>query len=203
MTVIKTFIVSKFTHLTIPTQENFLKLLNKETFNFLWNNKPEKINRQDLCAEKLNGGLKMVDVTVFEKSLNLTWIRKILSNTNAPWLTLLLDTVGNLSRIRSLGPVWCQKILKKCNPFWNKVLNYYMDLCNQQEIKSNSDILHLTLWLNEKIQKDMFLPHWEKQGIRIIGDLVDSAGVVLPRDQLGQDYSFSLNILEYYRVKKW
>ena len=43
----------------------------------------------------------------------------------------------------------------------------------------------------------MFLPHWEKQGIRIIGDLVDSAGVVLSREQLGQDYSFSVNILEY------
>ena len=108
----------------------------------------------------------MVDVTMFEKSLKLTWIRKILSSTNAPWLTLLLDTVGNLSRIRSLGPMWCQKILKKCNPFWNKVLNYYMDLCNQQEIKSNSDILHLALWLNKKIQKDMFLPHWEKARIK-------------------------------------
>ena len=39
-------------------------------------------------------------------------------------------------------------------------------------------------------------PHWEKQGIRIIGDLVDSAGVVLSREQLG------LEQLEYYRVKK-
>ena len=48
----------------------------------------------------------------------------------------------------------------------------------------------------------MFLPHWEKQGIIIVGDLVDSAGVLLSREQLGQDYHFSVNILEYYRVKK-
>ena len=144
----------------------------------------------------------MVDITLFEKSLKLTWIRKIISNTNVPWLNLLLDTVGNLSRIKSLGPVWCQKIVKKCNSFWNNVFNYYMGFCNQQEIKSNSDILHLNVWLNERIQKDMFLPHWEKQGIRIVGDLVDSAGVLLSREQLGQDYRFSVNILEYYRVKK-
>ena len=64
----------------------------------------------------------MVDITLFEKSLKLTWIRKIISNINAPWLNLLLDTVGNLSRITPLGLVWCQKILKKCNPFWNNVL---------------------------------------------------------------------------------
>ena len=55
--------------------------------------------------KKLNGGLKMVDITLFEKSLKLTWIRKIISNTNAPWLNLLLDTVGNLSRIKPLGLV--------------------------------------------------------------------------------------------------
>ena len=86
LTVIKTLIASKFTHLflTIPTPENFLRALNKEIFNFVWNSKPEKINRQDLCAEKINGGLKMVDITLFEKSLKLTWIRKIISNTNAP-----------------------------------------------------------------------------------------------------------------------
>ena len=47
ITVIKTLIASKFTHLflTIPTPENFLKALNKEIFNFLWNSKPEKIDR--------------------------------------------------------------------------------------------------------------------------------------------------------------
>ena len=145
----------------------------------------------------------MVDIILFEKSLKLTWIRRIISNTNAPWLNLLLDTVGNLSRIKSLGLGWCQKILKKCNPFWNNVFNYYMEFCTQQEIKSNSDILHLNVWLNERIQKDMFLPHWEKQGIRIIADLVGSAGVLLSRKQLSQDYRFSVNILEYYRVKKW
>ena len=42
----------------------------------------------------------------------------------------------------------------------------------------------------------------KKQGIKIIGDLVDSAGVPLSRKQLSQDYRFSVNILEYYRVKK-
>ena len=94
------------------------------------------------------------------------------------------------------------KILEKCNLFWNNVFNYYMEFCTQQEIKSNSDILHLNVSLNERIQKDMFLPHWEKQGIRIIGDLVDSVGVLLSRKQLSQDYRFSVNILEYYLFKK-
>ena len=79
-----------------------------------------------------------------------------------------------------------------------------MDLCNQQEIKSNSGILHLNIWVSERIQKDMFFPHGEESSssIRIIGYLVDSAGVVLFGEQVGQDYSFNVNILEYYCVKK-
>ena len=48
-------------------------------------------------------------ISLFEKSLKVTWIRKIISNTNVPWLNLLLDTVGNLSRIKSLGLVWWPK----------------------------------------------------------------------------------------------
>ena len=67
------------------------------------------------------------------------------------------------------------KILKKCNPFWDNVCHYYMDLFNQQEIKSYSDILHL----NMKDIERYVPPTLEKQGIIIIGDLVDYAGVLI------------------------
>ena len=78
-----------------------------------------------------------------------------------------------------------------------------MDLCKQQEIKSNSDILRTSIWLNEVIQKEhLFFPHWDKRGIRIIGDLVKLAGSVLAREQLSDDYNFRVNILEYKNVKK-
>ena len=48
ITVIKTFAIGKITHLlaTLPDpSENTLKKLNKLLFQFLWDNKPEKIKR--------------------------------------------------------------------------------------------------------------------------------------------------------------
>ena len=64
ITVIKSLLVSKFTHLflSIPTPAGILKNLNAELY-------PDKINRQDLCTQKLHGGLNMVNIFLFEKAL--------------------------------------------------------------------------------------------------------------------------------------
>ena len=58
ITVIKTLILSKFTHLfmLIPTPLEVLNVLNKMFFNFIWERKPEK---------SVNGGLKMVNIFNF------------------------------------------------------------------------------------------------------------------------------------------
>ena len=37
----------------------------------------------------LAGGLKMVDIKVFMKSLKITWIRRLFRYNNAPWIKLL------------------------------------------------------------------------------------------------------------------
>ena len=63
ITVIKSLFVSKFTHLSlsIPTPADILKNM-KELYRFLWNKKPDKINRQDVCTYMLRGGLNMVNI---------------------------------------------------------------------------------------------------------------------------------------------
>ena len=52
----------------------------------------------------------MVHVTLFKKSLKLTYINKILYIKKTPWLTMLIDAVDNLSRLKSFGSVWCKNI---------------------------------------------------------------------------------------------
>ena len=51
-------------------------------YRFLWNNKGDKIKRTVLINEYENGGLKMVDLSFFNKSLKTTWIRKCLDTSN-------------------------------------------------------------------------------------------------------------------------
>ena len=46
-------------------------------FRYLWDGKPEKINRKRVCQDYLHGGMRMVDVFNFEKSLKLSWLKQL------------------------------------------------------------------------------------------------------------------------------
>ena len=79
ITIVITFVISPFVHLflTIPISHQFLKDLNTLLYKFLWNNKPDKINRETVCSDFFEGGLKMVNfVFNFERVLKLSWTRK-------------------------------------------------------------------------------------------------------------------------------
>ena len=68
VTVLKTLIVSKFVHLfsTIPTPIVYLKELNCLMYKYLWNNKPDKVNRELISQNYISGGLNMVNIFNFE-----------------------------------------------------------------------------------------------------------------------------------------
>ena len=70
ITVIKTMILSKFNHLfmSIVTPPKILDDLKRTLFSYLWGGKTHKINRINVCADYLKGGLHMVDIYKFEKS---------------------------------------------------------------------------------------------------------------------------------------
>ena len=66
ITVIKTNILSKCIHLltSIESSETFLKDIHKSIFNFLWDDKPDKIKRSYLMGNYTSGGMKMIDIYI-------------------------------------------------------------------------------------------------------------------------------------------
>ena len=93
ITVLKSLILSKFIHvfLILPIPEKFVSKLNTEFFKFLWNNKPDKIKRVTVCSDLTVGGLKMVNLKCFIKSLEMSWVRRIFGE-DCQWLTLFNET---------------------------------------------------------------------------------------------------------------
>ena len=71
ITVIKTNILSKCIHLmtSIETSETFLNATHKLLFNFLWDNKPDKIKRSSIICDYASGGMKMIDFKTALKEL--------------------------------------------------------------------------------------------------------------------------------------
>ena len=52
-------------------------MVNKIIFNFIWDNKPAKIKRKTIIAEKKCGGLRMVDFEMMERSLKIAWVKEL------------------------------------------------------------------------------------------------------------------------------
>ena len=84
ITVLKSLVASQLVYILTPLQTNHqaIKEINKLFFNFLWNGKKDKIKRSIMINDYPEGGLKMIDIASFNKSLKATWIKKYLDSGN-------------------------------------------------------------------------------------------------------------------------
>ena len=77
--VLKSLVVSQLVYVLSPLPLNAkpIKEVNKLFFAFLWNGKGDKIKENTIINDYPNGGLKMIDIISFSKSLKATWIKNI------------------------------------------------------------------------------------------------------------------------------
>ena len=78
--IIKTLILSQVVHLfgTTFTPKYILEQLEKIIFNFLWNHKPPRVKRETVIAPIDSGGLKMLEVFVFQEAQKISFIKNLL-----------------------------------------------------------------------------------------------------------------------------
>ena len=108
--MIKSTILSKFVHLftSIPTKKLYLDQFNEIVYNFLWDKKPDKIKRKVMCANYMQGGLKMINIYNFVKGLKVSWIRRLINNMidNSQWSELFNGFYGKSDNFTKLGGEW-------------------------------------------------------------------------------------------------
>ena len=111
ITVIKTNILSKCIHLltSIESSETFLKDIHKSIFNFLWDDKPDKIKRSCLMGDYTSGGMKMIDIYNFERALKVSWIKRLMYQKKSLWNQLFDVTYKITDAVLKFGDQWCRK----------------------------------------------------------------------------------------------
>ena len=84
ITVLKSLVASQLTYIFSPLQSNnkVIKEINGIFYNFLWNDKGDKIKRNVMINDYPEGGLKMIDITSFNRSLKTILIKKYLDAEN-------------------------------------------------------------------------------------------------------------------------
>ena len=180
--VIKTFALPKLiyplTVLETPSIDN-INIIKKHMFDFLWDNKPDKINRKTIIQSYENGGLKMIDIDFFMNSIIAGWVKRIVNKKNTgDWKHIYLNhlekcggefifecniSIKDLNNNLKIESVFLLDILKSwsCINYSNSVENIKKQIVwNNSHIKNdNTTIFHKSLYL---------------KGIQYIDQLFDS-----------------------------
>ena len=120
ITIIKSLLLPKLAHLFInlpKLPEKWMKNLEQVFFKFIWNDKTDKISRSQAVQDYPDGGLKMVHLESYVKSLKVTWLRRILlSSPTSSLITIFNETCQcELSSLLQFGPEYPKQLAKKCN----------------------------------------------------------------------------------------
>ena len=85
--IVKTLALSKLVFISsvMETPKSFATEVNKIVFDFILKQKPAKIKKTTLIKKKSDGGLGVKDFVLFDKTLKLTWVKRLCSESDAPW----------------------------------------------------------------------------------------------------------------------
>lgn len=188
ITIVKSILMSKLVHLftTLPNlSPEELKRLERLLFNFIWAGKRDPIKRAKLIQDYSLGGLRMVDVSAFEKSMKLTLLKR-LATSKARWSEIIATEIPGIQDTLFYGSRYLERITEKINNiFWKDVLGAFA--CFSRSY--NPDIpgmLSESLWFsdNTKFHRSI-ISSWYLKGIRFIGDLFnENTGILHTKETL-------------------
>ena len=198
ITVVKTIMLSRLTHLfiSIPNPDkNFIHELEKLFFNFIWNNKNDKISRNQLCHKYEDGGLKMVNISVFIKSLKLSWMRRLILNNSILSDLFQSNTHSKIESLYKIGPEYIKNLIKNTsNQFWKDILYIWYEFRSIAQEKTNDmNFIYQELWHNTNIKidnKTIYYKNWINYGIIYIYDLLNENGVLMSYIDFCRKFNF-------------
>lgn len=181
ITVVKTLLMSKLVHIfsALPNPpKDIITEINNILFKFVWNDRPDKIKRSRLVQNYDRGGLKMVDLTSFIKSLKITWLKRLYwAKSNTLWANVAREELYPIENLVCFGANKLRKIAKsKNNLFWRDVIDAWADFCvclhNLSSEKDTEQILTEKIWFSDYTKFTMAtVKQWDKKGLRFIADL--------------------------------
>ena len=155
----------------------------------------KKIN---YCQGFKGGGLRMVNISSFIKALKITWLRRIIQNSqDNSWYAL---SNIDFQKVFSLGSGFASYYKQYIdNPFWKEILHNWAEFCNTIKIELIYHVLNSPLWYNKKLFNggNIYIADWYEKGLRQISDLIDEQGNIYSFDVLKDMYNLRGTFLDF------
>ena len=204
--VVKSLLVSQLVYIMspLPTPSGHLKDINNLLYQFLWDGKRDKIKRVEMINDYATGGLKMLDIQIFNRALKAKWIQKNLDSSNKGKWKLFLDfflakynatllITGNLN-------VNDAAALEIDDPFTKELIEIWSCLNFK---KQPPDFSNIPIWHNSFVRidnKPICYKNWYKAGIHFRNHLLDENFHFLTFDAFKEKFSVKTNFLQYQSV---
>ena len=107
--------------------ETYRKEIDTKCFKFIWNNKPDKVERNTVVGKLENGGLKMIDIQSYFMSLTASWVSRLVSNQLSNWKVIPCKYFAKLGKewlefSQNLDNITVNKYAKQIPEFYGEVL---------------------------------------------------------------------------------
>ena len=208
ITVVKSLVASQLVYVLSPLHTNVkaIKEVNKLFYSFLWNGKGDKIKRDIIINDYPNGGLKMIDIQVFSKSLKVTWIKKYLDEGNQGKWKYFFDLElerhgGSIVLTSNLNKKDTIENLKIKNCFIKETLLIWAEVNFDEHIMSEKQFLEQILWHNSLVRIDnypIFYREWFDRGVTKVKHLKDASNNFLSLAEMRRKYNLNICPLKYY-----
>ena len=148
----------------------------------------------------------MKDFSLFDKAPKLNWVKRLCSNSNAPWQYIpksLLADVGSTELFKSNYDYNLLDLENHLLAFYKEIIFYWQEIATATP-KNKSEVLSQPIWNNRFLtvnKKMIFFPHWYQAGIEQISDLSYSCeSHFLPFNSFCNKFNVKCNFLQYYSI---
>ena len=137
-----------------------MKEINTILFKFLWDNKPDKLKRNQFTLPTSKGGLNMINIEQFISSLMITWLRRLIKSENTPINKFFNTTIFPLTNVINLGYQYIEMQIPNIrNKFCYDTLISWINMFKIVKPNNYFELYTLPLWYNPLISKfPAFLP---------------------------------------------
>ena len=137
----------------------------------------------------------MKDFSLFDKALKLNWVKRLCSNSDAPWQYIPKSLLADVGGTQLFKYNYDYNILDLDNHL--KTLFFTL----RPHLKVKNEVLSQPIWNNRFLtvnKKMVFFPHWYQAGIKQISDLFDSCeSHFLPFNSFCNKFNVKCNFLYY------
>lgn len=182
-----------------------VNMANTIIYDFVWNGKRPKISKDLLMRDKMQGGLRLVNITLRQCALKCQWVTKLTSNllwSKICYSNLIID-IGELIWKCNLSVKHVKLVLKEpANSFWVDVLESWC-MYNFNDKAEDIDVMNQCIWFNSNIcieNKPFILQKAWQSGIIFLNDILNSNGSMKSFAVILEEFPNSLNWLQYAQI---